>query len=86
MKKLLTIILTLGIVYGCSEGFTEIDPKGSLNAGLLSNEDGVDLLLAGAYAMLTGQRVRGFCKFILATMLQPTYTLPRMISQVFGRK
>ncbi|MCZ6694059.1 MAG: RagB/SusD family nutrient uptake outer membrane protein [Bacteroidetes bacterium] len=56
MKKLLTIILTLGIVYGCSEGFTEIDPKGSLNAGLLSNEEGVDLLLAGAYAMLTGQR------------------------------
>ena len=38
MKKLLTIILTLGIVYGCSEGFTEIDPKGSLNAGLLSND------------------------------------------------
>lgn len=56
MKKLLTIILTLGIVYGCSEGFTEINPKGSLNAGLLSNEEGVDLLLAGAYAMLTGQR------------------------------
>lgn len=37
-------------------------------------------------AILTERRVQGLCKFALATALQPTYTLPRMISQVFGCK
>lgn len=37
-------------------------------------------------AILTEHRVNGLYKFALATMLQPTYTLPRMMTQVFGRK
>jgi hypothetical protein len=36
-------------------------------------------------AMLTEHRVHGLYKFALATVLQPTYTLPRAMSQVFGR-
>ena len=37
-------------------------------------------------AMLTERRVQGLWEFTLATVLQPTYTLPRMLCQVFGRK
>ena len=40
----------------------------------------------GGRAMITEKRVQGLCEFALATVLQPTYTLPRVISQVFGGK
>ncbi len=56
MKKIVVIILALSISYGCKDDFTDIAPQGSLDANLLANEEGVDLLLIGAYAMLTGQR------------------------------
>jgi len=45
-----------------------------------------DLYRQAGKTMLTEQIVRAFFKFALATMLQPTYTLPRMIIQVFDRK
>ncbi|WP_036379614.1 RagB/SusD family nutrient uptake outer membrane protein [Muricauda sp. MAR_2010_75] len=57
MKK--TIVKTLCvflILLSCSENFTDIAPKGSLNSDALANEQGVDLLLIGAYSMLDGFR------------------------------
>jgi len=36
-------------------------------------------------AILNGRKLRGFCGVALATVLRPTYTLPRMINQVFSR-
>jgi glycosyltransferase involved in cell wall biosynthesis len=37
-------------------------------------------------AMLTAHKAKGLYTFALATVLQPTYTLPRVMSQVFGRR
>lgn len=37
-------------------------------------------------AMLTEHKTNSLYKFALATVLQPTYTLPKMMSQVFSRK
>jgi glycosyltransferase involved in cell wall biosynthesis len=45
-----------------------------------------DLYRQAGRAILTKQRGQGMFKFILATVLRPTYTLPRMMVQVFGRK
>lgn len=56
MKKILILLLAGLITYACSKDFTEIAPKGSLNSEALANEQGVDLLLIGAYSMLDGFR------------------------------
>ena len=56
MKKIIVICLALTISYGCKDDFTDVAPQGSLNANLLADEAGVELLLTGTYAMLTGQR------------------------------
>lgn len=37
-------------------------------------------------AMLTAHKAKGLYTFALATVLQPTYTLLRVMSQVFGRR
>ena len=50
MKKFILLILSIGVIYSCSEEFTEISPVGSLNDASLSNATGVNLLLTGAYS------------------------------------
>ena len=45
-----------------------------------------DLYRQAGRAMISEQKVQGLFKFILAAVLLPTYTLPRMMSQVFGPK
>ncbi len=56
MKKIINVFLLLGMLFSCNKEFTEIAPKGSLNSDALANENGVELLLVGAYSMLDGFR------------------------------
>ena len=55
-KNLFITILAIFMLNSCSDSFTDIAPKGSLNSLALANEEGVDLLLIGAYSMLDGFR------------------------------
>lgn len=54
-KKIVSFILAV-LVLSCNKDFTEITPKGTLNSQSLATEQGVDLLLIGAYSMLDGFR------------------------------
>jgi len=42
------------IFIACSEDFLEVAPKGSLDQKVLATEEGVNMLLIGAYSMLDG--------------------------------
>lgn len=49
------ILSTLGMLLGaCSEEFLEEKPKGAVNQVTLANENGVNLLLVGAYSRIDG--------------------------------
>lgn len=55
MKNRLTVFIASLILFiGCSDDFTSIIPVGFLPDEALQNEEGVDLLLTGAYARLNG--------------------------------
>ncbi len=56
MKKIFITLLAVFLLFSCDDEFTNIAPKGSLNSQSLANEQGVDLLLIGAYSMLDGFR------------------------------
>ena len=56
-KKVLifTALVSLLIVYACSPNFLDKKPIGTLNQTILANENGVQGLLIGAYALLDGE-------------------------------
>lgn len=56
MKKLiiLSILATVGLNFSCSDSFFEIAPQGAANLTSLSNKNGVNALLVGAYSLLDG--------------------------------
>ncbi len=57
MKKRLFVYLTLfAVIFACSDDFTEVPAIGALSDQTLQNEQGVDLLLTGAYSVLDGIR------------------------------
>jgi hypothetical protein len=56
-KKLIYYILPLIVFIGCSEEFTQVPAIGALSDEALQNEQGVDLLLTGAYSVLDGKRI-----------------------------
>jgi hypothetical protein len=58
MKKL-AILLSLFFISNACSDFTEVNPKGVLNDATLSNVEGVNLLLAGAYSVLDGINAKG---------------------------
>jgi len=49
------MFLYTGIFYSCKKSFLDRPPQGSVNAAALSNKTGVNVLLVGAYAALSGQ-------------------------------
>ncbi|MFN3488760.1 MAG: RagB/SusD family nutrient uptake outer membrane protein [Emticicia sp.] len=53
MKKLLIIGL-IGISVSCSESFFDIQPQGAASLASLSNKNGVNAVLIGAYSLLDG--------------------------------
>jgi hypothetical protein len=55
-KKIFYLIGIFTILSACSDEFTEIPAGGALSDAALQNENGVDLLLVGAYSTLDGQR------------------------------
>ena len=57
MKKRLFVYLTLfAVIFACSDDFTDVPAIGALSDQTLQNEQGVDLLLIGAYSVLDGIR------------------------------
>jgi starch-binding outer membrane protein, SusD/RagB family len=53
MKKILIIAL-IGISVSCSESFFDIQPQGAASLASLSNKNGVNSVLIGAYSLLDG--------------------------------
>jgi hypothetical protein len=51
----LTITVLVFMLYSCTEDFLETLPTAAGSAPMLANEEGVDMLLIGAYAGLDGQ-------------------------------
>ncbi|MBT8205067.1 MAG: RagB/SusD family nutrient uptake outer membrane protein [Eudoraea sp.] len=57
MKKRLFVYLTLfAVIFACSDDFTDVPAIGALSDQTLQNEQGVNLLLVGAYSALDGIR------------------------------
>lgn len=53
-KIIVSACLALLITFSCDESYLEIQPYGSVSEATLANEQGVDLLLIGAYSLLDG--------------------------------
>ncbi|WP_372975032.1 RagB/SusD family nutrient uptake outer membrane protein, partial [Muriicola sp.] len=57
MKKRFLVYLTLfAVIFACSDDFTDVPAIGALSDQTLQNEQGVNLLLTGAYSVLDGIR------------------------------
>lgn len=56
----LTFASIFGLVNACQDEFLEVSPQGQLSGEVLATADGVDALLIGAYAMLSGSSGTGF--------------------------
>jgi len=56
MKKLIifSLLATVGLNFSCSDSFFEIAPQGAANLASLSNKNGVNALLIGAYSLMDG--------------------------------
>ncbi len=57
MKKLIIIaslVATVGVNFSCSDSFFNIEPQGAASLTSLSNKNGVNALLIGAYSLLDG--------------------------------
>ncbi|MDT0540618.1 RagB/SusD family nutrient uptake outer membrane protein [Croceitalea sp. P059] len=55
-KKFIYCFTLLALIIGCSDDFTDKPAVGALSDAALANEQGVDLLLVGAYSALDGIR------------------------------
>ena len=53
MKKLILVLL-VGISFSCKEEFFDIQPQGAASLVSLSNKNGVNALLIGAYSLMDG--------------------------------
>ncbi|RDC65856.1 RagB/SusD family nutrient uptake outer membrane protein [Adhaeribacter pallidiroseus] len=56
MKKIVIGFSLIFLATSCDKEFTEVSPKGVIDAPSLATKEGVDLLLIGAYSMLDQQR------------------------------
>ena len=53
MKKILIVAL-IGITFSCSDSFFDIKPQGAASLASLSNKNGVNAVLIGAYSLMDG--------------------------------
>ena len=53
MKKIVILVL-IGLSFSCSESFFDIKPQGAASLVSLSNKNGVNAILIGAYSLLDG--------------------------------
>jgi hypothetical protein len=54
MKKLTLIIVLIGLSFSCSDSFFDLKPQGRASIEQLSNKNGVNALLIGAYSLVDG--------------------------------
>ncbi|MGB3529873.1 MAG: RagB/SusD family nutrient uptake outer membrane protein, partial [Saprospiraceae bacterium] len=54
MKKYIILLSFLGMYVSCSEDFFDLNPQGRASLAQLSNKNGVNALLIGAYSLLDG--------------------------------
>ncbi len=56
MKKIIifSLLATVGLNFSCSDSFFDIQPQGAASLVSLSNKNGVNALLVGAYSLLDG--------------------------------
>ena len=54
MKKTLLICMLVGLSFSCSDDFFDLKPQGRASKEQLSNKNGVNALLIGAYSLLDG--------------------------------
>lgn len=57
--KIIILGLLLFSIVSCQESFLEIDPLGSVSQSTLTNEEGVNKLLIGAYACMNNAAAKG---------------------------
>lgn len=53
-NKFTALVLALLISFSCNESYLEVNPFGSVSEATLSNEQGINKLLIGAYSLLDG--------------------------------
>lgn len=54
MKKYILLLVFVGMYFSCSEDFFDLNPQGRASLNQLSNKNGVNALLIGAYSLLDG--------------------------------
>jgi len=54
MKKIISLMVLVGLSFSCSESFFDLKPQGRASLAQLSNKNGVNALLIGAYSLLDG--------------------------------
>ncbi len=54
MKKIIIAAVLVGMSFSCSESFFDLKPQGRASLAQLSNKNGVNALLIGAYSLLDG--------------------------------
>ena len=56
MKKIIifALLATVGLNFSCSDSFFNIDPQGAASLSSLSNKNGVNAILIGAYSLVDG--------------------------------
>lgn len=48
------LFLVFALIFGCKEDFLEVEPYGSVSESTLSNKEGLNKLLIGAYSLVNG--------------------------------
>ncbi|WP_138480417.1 RagB/SusD family nutrient uptake outer membrane protein [Dyadobacter bucti] len=54
MKKIILVFILVGLGFSCSDSFFDLKPQGRASLEQLSNKNGVNALLIGAYSLLDG--------------------------------
>lgn len=54
MKKIISLLFLVGLSFSCSESFFDLKPQGRASLAQLSNKNGVNALLIGAYSLMDG--------------------------------
>lgn len=54
MKKITILIVLIGLSFSCSDSFFDLKPQGRASLEQLSNKNGVNALLIGAYSLVDG--------------------------------
>ena len=54
MKKIISLLILVGLSFSCSESFFDLKPQGRASIDQLTTKNGVNALLIGAYSLMDG--------------------------------